>query len=169
MKRLYPMQYVDSIFKIEEDKLYEKGIRGLIFDIDNTLVPYDVAEPTEEIIDFFKSLKQKGFQISLVSNNTADRVMRFNKNLKVFAFHKSNKPGTKTIKRAIHMMGLTKEQVAIVGDQIFTDVYGGNKAGVHTILVVPVSDKDEWITKVKRGIERQVITRYEKYVEKHNG
>ena len=97
-----------------------------------------------------------------MSNNTEDRVVRFNQHLKVFAIHKSGKPRTKGFKRALELMNLSKDQVAIVGDQVFTDVYGGNKMGVKTILVQPVSDKDEWMTKIKRGLERKVIKLYEK-------
>lgn len=161
LKRLYPNDYIESIFKLDVEALREKGIKGILFDIDNTLVPYDVAHPTPEIIAFFEKLKESGFQVALVSNNTEDRVVRFNEKLKIFAIHKCGKPGTKSLAKAMQLMNLTRDQVAIVGDQIFTDVYGGNRIGLHTVLVVPVSDKDEWITKVKRGIERQVIRRYE--------
>ena len=163
IKKLYPKLYLSSIFEINVEELEEQGIKGLIFDIDNTLVPYDVLDPTAEIINFFEMLKEKGFKICLMSNNTEDRVMRFNKGLKLFAIHKSGKPRTRSFKRALELMELPKDQVAIVGDQIFTDVYGGNLVGVHTILVKPVSDKDEWITKIKRGLEQRVIRQYEKY------
>lgn len=163
IKKLYPKLYLSSIFEINVEELEEQGIKGLIFDIDNTLVPYDVLDPTAEIINFFEMLKEKGFKICLMSNNTEDRVMRFNKGLKLFAIHKSGKPRTRSFKRALELMELPKDQVAIVGDQIFTDVYGGNLIGVHTILVKPVSDKDEWITKIKRGLEQRVIRQYEKY------
>lgn len=163
IKKLYPKLYLSSIFEINVEELKEEGIKGIIFDIDNTLVPYDVLDPTAEIIDFFEMLKEKGFKVCLMSNNTEDRVMRFNEGLKVFAIHKSGKPRTKSFKRALELMALPREQVAIVGDQIFTDVYGGNLMGVHTILVKPVSDKDEWITKIKRGLEQKVIKQYEKY------
>lgn len=163
IKRLYPKLYLKSIFEIDTKYLREQGIRGIIFDIDNTLVPYDVVHPTEEIITFFERLKEEGFQICLASNNTEDRVVRFNEKLKVFAIHKSGKPRRRGLYKAMELMQLTRDQVAMVGDQIFTDVYAGNRAGAMSILVVPVSDKDEWITKVKRGIEKQVVRRYEKH------
>ncbi|MEF9959715.1 MAG: YqeG family HAD IIIA-type phosphatase [Niameybacter sp.] len=163
IKRLYPNLYLNAISEMDTTTLKQQGVKGIIFDIDNTLVPYDVLDPTEEIIRFFEKLKDEGFQICLVSNNTEDRVVRFNQGLKVYAIHKSGKPSTKSFKRALELMHLTNDQVAIVGDQIFTDVYGGNRAKIKTILVKPVSDKDEWITKVKRGIERKVIAHYEKH------
>ena len=162
LKIFFPDVYIQSIYAINISYLKKKGIRGIIFDIDNTLVPYDVKEPTKEIIDFFKEFKQKGFKICLLSNNTKERVVRFNEGLEIHAIHKANKPLIYKFKRAMALLGTDKNSTAIVGDQIFTDVFGGNRAGLMTILVSPVSDKDEWITKVKRGIERRFINAYEK-------
>lgn len=166
IKKFYPTQYIQSIFDLPIEKLKEDGIKGVIFDIDNTLVPYDVPEPTEEIIAFFSELKKAQIAITLVSNNTEDRVVKFNEKLKVLALYKAQKPFTKSFKKALEMMHCTKEQAVIVGDQIFTDVYGGNCIGISTYLVKPISDKDEWQTKVKRGLERQVIKSYKKYLDK---
>ena len=144
--------------------LKTEGIKGIIFDIDNTLVPFDVAEPNEEIVNFFNKLQEEGFKITLVSNNTKDRVIKFNKKLKVFALHEAQKPLGKSFRKALHLMACKKEEAVIVGDQIFTDVYGGNLVGIQTILVQPVSDRDEWKTKIKRGIEKRVIRSYEKSI-----
>lgn len=163
LRKFYPTTYIQSIFELDIELMIQEGKKGIIFDIDNTLVPYDSIEPTPEIIDFFTQIKKRGFAITLVSNNTEDRVMKFNEKLKVFALHKSRKPSTKSIQKALELMALKKEEVVIVGDQIFTDIYGGNRAGVQTILVVPVSEKDEWVTKIKRGLEKKVIKHYENY------
>lgn len=162
LKRFYPDYYIKSIFEIDTEDLKNKGIKALVFDIDNTLVPYDIEEPSKEIIKFFKELQEKGFKICLFSNNSKERVIRFNTGLKLIAIHKANKPLTAKFKRAMKLLGTDKASTAMVGDQIFTDVYGGNRVGMMTILVIPVSDKDEWITKVKRGIERRLINAYEK-------
>lgn len=166
IKVLYPTHYINSIFDLSIETLKEQGIKGVIFDIDNTLVPYDVAEPTDEIIEFFNKIQQAGMRITLVSNNTEDRVVKFNEKLKVLALHKAQKPLTKSFKKALEMMKCEKNEVIIVGDQVFTDVYGGNCIGIKTYLVSPISDKDEWQTKIKRGLERQVIKRYKKWMEK---
>ena len=166
LKRFYPDDYIKSIFEIDTDGLRKKGIKAIIFDIDNTLVPYDVAEAPKEIIGFFKELQDQGFKICLFSNNTRERVLRFNMGLKLIAIHKANKPLTRKFKVAMTLLGTNKKTTAIVGDQIFTDVYGGNRIGMTTILVEPVSSKDEWITKIKRGIERRFINAYEK--SRHN-
>ncbi|MGL6174371.1 MAG: YqeG family HAD IIIA-type phosphatase [Cellulosilyticaceae bacterium] len=168
LTRFFPEKYLTSIFELNIDELMKQGIKGIIFDIDNTLVPYDVAEPTDKIIELFEEIKRKGLQITLVSNNKEDRVIKFNEKLKVFAIHKARKPRTINLKRAMELMQLQSEQVAIVGDQVFTDVYGGNRAGITTILVNPVSEKDELITKVKRGLEKKILRRYEAHVTKHN-
>ena len=162
IERLFPHTYIKSIFEIDAEELKRNGIKAIIFDIDNTLVSYDVEEPTQEIINYFKELQEKGFKICLLSNNTKERVIRFNKGLKIIAIHKANKPLVRNFKRAMTLLETDKMSTAIVGDQIFTDVYGGNRAGLMTILVVPVSDKDEWITKIKRGLERRIIHAYEK-------
>ena len=164
IKKLYPTQYIASIFEMDIKALKTEGIKGIIFDIDNTLVPFDVAEPNEEIVNFFNKLQEEGFKITLVSNNTKDRVIKFNKKLKVFALHEAQKPLGKSFRKALHLMACKKEEAVIVGDQIFTDVYGGNLVGIQTILVQPVSDRDEWKTKIKRGIEKRVIRSYEKSI-----
>ncbi len=166
IKRLYPTQAIDSIFDLPIEDLKAEGIKGIIFDIDNTLVPYDVAEPTDEIIQFFDEIQKQGIKITLVSNNTEDRVIKFNEKLKVLALHKAQKPLTKSFKKALEMMSCKKEETIIVGDQIFTDIYGGNCIGIRTYLVSPISDKDEWQTKIKRGLERQVIKSYQKWQAK---
>lgn len=162
LKLFFPDTYIQSIFELDLDNLMKKGIKGIVFDIDNTLVPYDVVHPTQEILEFFKQIQAKGFKICLVSNNTRERVVLFNEGLKIPAIHRANKPLTGKLKIAMKLLGTTKDTTVIVGDQVFTDVYGGNRAGLKTVLVAPVSDKDEWITKVKRGLERRVIRAYEK-------
>ena len=166
IKKLYPTTYLKSIYEMDIGQLKEEGIKGIIFDIDNTLVPYDEIEPNEQIITFFEMLVSKGFKITLVSNNTEDRVIKFNEKLRVFALHESRKPLTRNFLKALTLMNCQRHEAIIVGDQIFTDVYGGNKAGIRTILVEPVSDKDEWKTKVKRGLEKKVIKSYQKYLGK---
>ncbi len=161
MKELfYPNEYVKSIFHVDYNALKKKGIRGIIFDIDNTLVPYDVKEPTKEIIELITNLRKQKIRVILVSNNTRIRVARFNQQLKLNTIHSAYKPRRLNIRQAIQRLKLKKSQVVIIGDQIFTDILGGNRTGIYTILVEPVSEKDEPITKIKRGIERKIIQSY---------
>lgn len=168
IKKLYPTKALGSIYELPIEELKQAGIKGIIFDIDNTLVPYDEAEPTEKIISFFEALQEKGLKITLVSNNTEDRVVKFNEKLKVLALHKAKKPSRKSFRKALEMMQCSENEAIIVGDQIFTDVYGGNRAGLKTYLVSPISDKDEWQTKVKRGLERQVVKSYNNWLKRKN-
>lgn len=160
MKKLYPTYYVKTVYDIDYDKLFNDGIRGLIFDIDNTLVPYYIEEGDEKLINHFTQLQERGFKISLVSNGKKERVTRFNDKLKLYAYPKANKPGIKNLLRAMKIMNTTRETTAMIGDQIFTDVWAANRAGMVGILVEPVSEKDEWITGIKRGIEGRIIKKY---------
>lgn len=161
-KRFFPDEYYDSIFEIDFNNLYEEGYRGLMFDIDNTLVPYDVAHPPQRIIDLFTNLRQKGFKICLVSNNNRERVYKFNEKLKLYAVPKALKPMTRNIKKALNVLNTSSDNTAFIGDQLFTDVLAGNKLRLKTILVVPISEKEEWITKIKRGTEKMVLRLYQK-------
>lgn len=162
-RRFYPAQYVNSVYDIDYDKLKEEGIKGLIFDIDNTLVPYFVKTGDKKLSDLFEKLKAMGFGISLVSNGKKDRVIKFNENLKLFAIHRANKPSTINLKKAMRIMKTDNKSTAMIGDQVFTDVWAANRAGMLSILVMPISEKDEFITLIKRGIEKKVINGYLKY------
>lgn len=161
-KRLYPNEMLDSVYELPIETLKSAGIKGVIFDIDNTLVPYDVAEPTNEVMQLIRLLETEGFKVVLLSNNTEDRVIRFNEKLKVFAVHKAQKPLRKNFKRALELLQCKKEEVIIVGDQLFTDVYGGNRMGMQTFLVKPISDKDEWQVKLKRHFEKIILKYYQR-------
>ena len=164
--RFYPNEYFDSIFLIDYDKLLKMGIKYLIYDIDNTLVPFDVKEAPKKIIDLFSSLKEKGFQICLLSNNNARRVNDFNVSLQLHNVSRARKPFLHGINKAMNLLGSTVESTCLIGDQIFTDVWCGNRKKIHTILVKPTSDKDEITVKLKRGIERIVVKKYLKYLKK---
>lgn len=157
MKLLTPDVYVDSVFQIHLDKLKEKGIKGLIIDIDNTLVGWDTKSASEKTKTWLLNLKKEGFEVCLVSNNTEDRVVVFNEELKLPAIHRATKPRTQPFKRAMEKIGTNKKNTAVIGDQIFTDVLGGNRAGLYTILVVPIVSKEFWWTNLVRKVERRVL------------
>jgi HAD superfamily phosphatase (TIGR01668 family) len=167
LERFFPSEYTDSIRQINYRKLYDEGYRGILFDIDNTLVPYDMEHPNQEIIDLFEDIKKIGFKVALVSNNNKIRVTTFNEKLKVFAVHKALKPMTRNLKRAMQAIKTNKKNTVLVGDQIFTDIYGGNRIKIKTILVVPIAEKEEWITKIKRNTEKKIIKAYLKRVKKN--
>lgn len=128
-----------SIYEIEPTRLAQSGIKLLLADLDNTLVPYGVPEPTDAVRAWNEALKAAGVTLFVLSNNRhADRPRVFCDALGVPFIGHAGKPKTPSFIQAMERMGVTREQTAIVGDQIFTDVLGGNRAGVRTILVRPI-------------------------------
>ncbi|SDK52698.1 YqeG family HAD IIIA-type phosphatase [Natronincola ferrireducens] len=157
MKLLTPDLYVESILHLDLEKLKAKNIKGLIIDIDNTLVAWDVKYASEKSKEWLLNLKKEGFEVCLVSNNTEDRVVTFNEELKLPAIHRAVKPRRGAFKKAMEQMGTQIHNTAVIGDQIFTDVLGGNRMGLITVLVVPIESKEFWWTTFVRKIERHVL------------
>lgn len=156
---LYPDEYLSSTYSINFEKLYKKGYRGIIFDIDNTLVPHG-APADERAIEFFKHLKELGFWCVLLSNNKEARVVLFNEQIQVPYIHKAGKPNPKNYRKAMELMGTDKENTIFVGDQVFTDVMGANLTGIYTYLVAPMNPKEEIQIVLKRYLEKIVLFFY---------
>lgn len=142
-------------------------IKGLVFDIDNTLAPFDLEEPDDKTIAFIKKALSEGFSICLLSNNSKKRVELYNQKIMVTAIYRAKKPLTIGLKKAMRKMGTNESTTVLIGDQIFTDVLCGNIAGVRTILVEPCSERDEWQIKIKRYFEKSVLKKYKENVEKN--
>lgn len=159
MKCFYPHEYYDSAYNIPYERLYNRGFRGIIFDIDNTLVPHG-ADADERSIELFKRLRQIGYKTCLLSNNKEARVMRFNKQIQSEYIYKANKPARKGYKLAMERMGTTVENTLFVGDQLFTDVWGAKRMGIPCMLVKPMNPKEEIQIVLKRYLERIVMKRY---------
>ena len=157
----FPDAYVASTYVIDFEKLYEEGYRGLIFDIDNTLVPHG-APADHRAVALFERLKKIGFCCCLISNNQEPRVQMFNKDIQVDYVYDAHKPSRKAYMEAVAKMGLLKSQVFFVGDQIFTDVYGARRAGLYSILVNPIHPKEEIQIVLKRYLEKIVLHFYKK-------
>lgn len=161
MKILYPEQYAESAAQVDYEALRQKDVRLLMFDVDNTLETYNTTLPSRETRQWVRQLKKQGFQIVLVSNGAEKRVERFAASLGVSYVYRALKPLPVGIRKALDTAGCRPMNAALIGDQIFTDVLGANWAGVHAILTKPLSTvDDEWITRIKRGLERKVIARY---------
>lgn len=160
MKRaLKPDLYLNSIHELKVGLLAEKGISAIIIDIDNTLVSWDTREPDEKVNQFVYDLVQKGFKICILSNNSRKRVEEFNKGLKLPAIYKAIKPSRNAFKRAMKLMDATAENTAVIGDQLFTDILGGNRMGLYTILVSPISEKEFIWTRLVRKVEKAVLSK----------
>lgn len=157
----YPDEYLDSTYIIDFDALYRAGYRGVIFDIDNTLVPHG-APADERAKELFRHLKEIGFDCCLLSNNQLPRIELFNQDIHVKFIENAHKPSVKNYRKAMQMMGTDTENTLFVGDQLFTDVYGARRTGIHSILVKPIHPKEEIQIVLKRYLERIVLHFYEK-------
>lgn len=162
IEKFFPTLYLDKVQDINLNWLKKQNIKGLILDIDNTLVASHTAEPDDKVISWIKNIEKHGFKICIVSNATKSRVDKFNEKLKAHAIHKATKPFLGAFKRATLLMGIKPEETAMVGDQIFTDIYGGNRLGMLTILVNPLHKKEFFFVKLKRWPEKYVLAQYKK-------
>ena len=159
LEKFYPGEYLDSAYEIDFEGLYQQGYRGIIFDIDNTLVRH--GEPADaRACELFERLKGLGYHCMLLSNNKEPRVKMFNDAVQVSYIYKAGKPGRDGYLQAMEQMGTTKENTIFVGDQIFTDIYGANRAGIRTILVKPIHPKEEIQIVLKRYLEKIVLFFY---------
>lgn len=163
---LYPGEYLESTYDIDFDKLYKDGYRGVIFDVDNTLVPHG-APADERAILLFKHLKELGFSCMLLSNNKEPRVKSFNDVVQVNYIHRAGKPKRAGYQRAMEVLGTDVSNTIFVGDQIFTDVAGANRVGIRTILVKPIHPKEEIQIVLKRYLEAIVLFFYKRHLKKY--
>ena len=161
-ERFYPDIYLKSIFDIPTEKFKAMGISALVFDIDNTLAPFDVAEPDSKTLEFLKYLSKEGFSLCLLSKNNKNRVYTFNEKIKAVPVFKAGKPGTKKLFEAMNYMKSQKNSTALIGDQVFTDMYCAHRAGILAVYTEPMCNRDQFITKIKRGAEKIVLNTYKK-------
>ncbi|MDD5901144.1 MAG: YqeG family HAD IIIA-type phosphatase [Lachnospiraceae bacterium] len=160
-KNLYPKEDWDSAYSSEYERLYEQGYRGLIFDIDNTLVEHG-AKADKRAIALVDGLRRMGFAICFLSNNEKERVGSFCKPLDAAYIYKAGKPKRSGYEAAMKLIGTTKEQTAAIGDQLFTDIWGANRAGIYTVLVKQIGKKEEFQIVLKRYLEKVVLHFYRK-------
>lgn len=155
----YPKEYLDSTYVIDFESLYQAGYRGILFDVDNTLVPHD-APADERSIALFERLHEMGFSTCLISNNREPRVTPFANALKTLYVYKAGKPKRRGYEEGMRRMGTQRSNTLFVGDQLFTDVWGANRAGMHSILVKPMNPKEEIQIVVKRYVEKPILYCY---------
>ena len=149
-KRFYPDIYIDSAYDIDYEGLYNKGYRGIIFDIDNTLVEHG-APVTKKCSDLFDSLRAIGFDTCIISNNKEPRYVS-----------KAAKPSPVNYIKAMDIMGTDRNNTFFVGDQLFTDVWGANRAGIMSVLVKPIDKHEEIQIILKRRLEWIVLFFYKR-------
>lgn len=159
LKKFYPYKYVESVFVIDYKKLFDIGYRGLIFDIDSTLVPHG-NDSTMEVDKLFKEINEIGFKTVLLSNNTTERIERFMKNIDSMYISDARKPDTCNYLKAVSMLGIEKKEALVIGDQIFTDILGANRSGIDSILVDFIPYKGETKLGKRRRLERFILMFY---------
>ena len=161
IEQFYPDEWLDSAYVIDYEKLYKEGCRGLIFDIDNTLVPHG-APADERAIALFKRLREIGFSCCLLSNNKEPRVKMFNEKIGVSYIFKAGKPGKNGYEQAMRKIGTNKKTTVFIGDQLFTDVWGARRCGIYSILVQPIAKHEEIQIVLKRYLEKIVLASYKR-------
>lgn len=158
LNNLIPKLSVQTIYDIDVQQLWNSGIRGIITDLDNTLVGAKDPHATPELIEWLKQLQLRGFKVTIVSNNHRGRVSAFAEPLGVPFIYRAKKPTNVSFHRALTLMGTSVKQTAVIGDQMLTDVLGGNRMGLYTIMVQPISILDEgFFTKINRRIEKAAL------------
>ncbi len=160
LRLLYPKMYVPTVTCIDPSQLYSMGIRCVLFDLDNTVVPRDQTCLSIEVAGWIKSLGDRGIKLCVVSNNGPVRLGRVAGIEEIPSVCRAIKPRKHPFRKAMKMLGVTSRETAVVGDQIFTDILGGNRLGLYTILVMPMPGKEYWATEmINRRLERLVLSR----------
>lgn len=157
-----PDLMLGAYHELTPERLREMGIRALLVDIDNTLAPYEQPEPDDRIRAWLSDLRQAGISVALVSNNHAPRVERFNRSLGLLAFSESGKPRRKVPERAMELLGVSRDETAVLGDQLLTDAFAGKHIGLRAIIVPPIHDLPTLFFRFKRWCERPFIRKYAK-------
>ena len=157
--KFFPKKVVRSTYSINFKKYYKNGYKGVLFDIDNTLVPHGEAAD-DKAIKFFQKLRDIGFKFCLISNNKEERVRTFADKVGAPYIYDAHKPSTEGYNKAMDIIGTDVNETIFVGDQVFTDVFGGNRASLYTILVRPIHHKEEIQIVLKRYIEKPILFFY---------
>lgn len=163
---LYPKAYFESVKEINIEFLHKNNIKALILDVDNTILDFDKNIP-EGVKEWCENLKKQGIKFCILSNsNHKEKVQMVAEKLELPYFYFGTKPLKRGFKKAIKLLEEKEENIAAVGDQIFTDVIGANRCKLFSILVKPIGEKDILITKIKRPLENYVIKKYQKSIKK---
>ena len=152
-KYLLPDRLFSSFREVTPDVLAPLGIRALMCDVDNTLVTYDDPKPTPDVLAWFDLLGAAGIKIAFISNNEAARLDLFNSDLGFVAFSNAGKPSTKRYEEAAAALGVTREECAVLGDQLLTDAWAAHRFGVPALIVPPIKDKTSLFFRFKRAVE----------------
>ena len=161
-----PEYYFERFDQVSAEFLISIGVKGIVLDVDNTLEPYENAMPGEHVVAWLNSLRNNGISAVIVSNNNSERIDLFNSALGLKAYTKAKKPFKKNVLNAMHDMGSTRENTILMGDQIFTDVWAAHNAKIKAVLVPPIKDKTDILTRFKRFLEKPVMRKFRRKHQK---
>lgn len=152
-----PDLYVQSIYQIDIKALKARGINTVITDLDNTLVEANNPEYTPKLVKWLDDLQEQGFKVMILSNNSKIRVTEFAEAVTVPYIYRARKPLSSSYKKALKLLNSTAKESVMLGDQMMTDIFGGNRLGFHTILVSPIAEKECINTKINRKLEGIIL------------
>ena len=162
MNNFIPDIYVKNIFAIDYKKLKKDGIKCILFDLDNTLAPIGEDKPSKDVQELFAYLDDLNIKAIILSNSSKKRVAPFKEVLNVDSSCMSAKPFKRKYKKVLKMFRYEFSEVAAVGDQILTDVFGANRCGITSIFVDKLKDEDKFFTKINRFIEKRILNSLKK-------
>ncbi|HWI54129.1 MAG TPA: YqeG family HAD IIIA-type phosphatase [Desulfobacteria bacterium] len=162
LRKFYPKAYISSLAQIGPDYFLQKGIKGVILDLDNTIIPWRSGVMEPYMSELLNTYLEAGLKLCVVSNALSNRVERLLKPIGIPGIARAVKPRRKAFMEALQILGTADSETAVVGDQIFTDILGGNRLGLYTVLVVPISKREFLGTRLVRIIEKTMINRLSK-------
>lgn len=163
---LYPKVYVSSVFDIDLYRMGRQGIKGILLDLDNTIIRRDADMLSPDVAGWLQELRSLGFKLAIISNNSHRRVNCLAGLLGIPAVCRAVKPRKRSFCRALELLGTVPHETALIGDQIFTDVFGGNRMGLFTILVEPMPGKEFWGTRlISRQLEKLILKRMKRTIK----
>ncbi|WP_239254019.1 YqeG family HAD IIIA-type phosphatase [Listeria ilorinensis] len=162
LKQFSPDKMLQTPFGITAEHLRKLGKTTVLTDLDNTLIAWDQLDATDEIINWFTLLEEEGIKVMILSNNSEERVARVAKVTNIPYLAKARKPLAKNFHKAMERLDSTPEETVMIGDQIMTDIFGGNRQKLTTIFVRPVKETDGLATKFNRMMERIILKKLSK-------
>lgn len=157
---IYPKFYCKKVTDIKPEYLKQNNIKALILDVDNTLLDFDL-NLVEGLDEWYESIKKNNISCIILSNsNKLEKVKSVADKMQIPFITFATKPLKRGFRKAQKILNISNNNIAVVGDQIFTDVIGANRCNMYSILVEPIDKKDIWMTRIKRPIEELVIKKY---------
>lgn len=168
MPLLKPRLMVDKMIDLDMDFFRSVGCKAILLDVDNTMTTHDNPTPAEGVMEWIDAMKENGLKLIIVSNNNAERVAPFAEKIGLDFVAKGAKPFAKGFREACKKIDVKPNEAVAIGDQIYTDVIGGNLLGAYTVLTTPYELEDKVFFKFKRAMEKPVIASYKRKVNRKN-